>query len=364
MAMALGLTLEFVRPSWASVLFQPMRLDFTGISATLTAFVAALALHEFGHFAAAVFMHFEILGVSLGPLRITRLHGKSTVQFSAKTLFTGSVSAVPRNLESWRIQMLVVVAAGPAATLVSGIAAAWALHYIPAGGWVHFMLGAAVGLSFLIFVLGFIPNGARAQIRSDAQLFYSLLCKPPEAHEIYSYHLLMRLKISGIRPCDYPDDLIRSLAVPWTRPDMSLLCADAIIQWAIDRGNVETADAWDRHSMELSAHCNHRLQNLALAKSACYDILLRADFETAKRKFAKVDFESIVPSCLQYRVRAAYHATEGNIPAALAAISRAQDSFPRPLPHYKFEELLLNRMSAAIARAVNRQPENLHQNER
>jgi peptidase M50-like protein len=344
LAIAIGMAVRIFGPSWTEMVFQAVGLGTaSALSAFWAAFAASIVLHEAGHLFAAVLQDFEVLGASLGPIRAVHFHGKWTYQFSG-TLLSGSISAIPRENHSWRKRMLLVVAAGPAATLLTGVGSGLLLFSGEFNGWTIYFLASLTELSFFLFVLGLIPNGNKAQIRNDAQLCCSLFRNTAEAKSILLYHLVTQVGVAGMRPRDYPERLIRKLAVGRSRPDMSLIYAHTIIMWAIDRGDMQTADAWDQRAMELCDKCDLRLQNLTLARSAFYDVLFRDNLVAAKCKFADVDLEVLSPRYLMHRLKAAHQLAAGNIEEALAEIHRSQFSFPTRLPYYEFERTLLGQL--------------------
>lgn len=345
-ALALGLALRFFGPAWAQVFFRSSGAGAaSGLVALLAALVAAIALHEAGHLAAALMLDFDVLGGSLGPLRLIGLHGRWTLQFSG-SFFSGSVIAIPRrNDATWRIRMLAVVAAGPAATLLSGAATA-ALFLclgVPDSPPARF-LRALAGVSFFIFVLGLLPNASASRTKNDARLFYSLFCNTAEAREILLYHLLTQLQIAGFRPRDYPRQFIFKLAQASGRPEMCLVCAQAIAAWALDCGDAATADAWDKRALDLSEFCDIKQQNSALATSACFDLILRRDLRAARGKLVDVQLNLLSPAWFRHRGKAAYWLASSNILESLAEISRARYAFPNRLPYYDFERMLLTRL--------------------
>jgi len=347
MGLALAITAKTLGPGWLAGLFQAVKLsDRTGLSALLAAVAAAIVVHEFGHLLAAILLDFEILGGALGPFRFTRAHRKWTMQFRPKALFSGSVTAIPRKRDFWRKRMVVVVAAGPAATLASGVCAGWISLHVPLAQWPSAFINFFAQVSFLLFFLGLIPNSPRAQVRNDACLFLALMRNTPEAQQILLYHLIAQLEIAGLRPRDYPDRLIRTLAKASGRTDMCLVYAHTILLWAIDRGDLASAEAWERRTMELSEFSNPRLRNVTLASSACFDVLFRNDLRLARPKFSQVDFDVIAPAYLMHRLRAAERITARQIPDALAHISSAQYYAPKHLPYYEFERSLLRQLHA------------------
>lgn len=340
--MGIGIALKAIGPAWVAAIFRVIKFQSgTEVSALAAALMAAIIAHESGHLCAALMLDFEVLGGSIGPFRVSRAFGKWMMRFTPRTMFSGSVTAIPRTRDYWRKRMVVVVAAGPAATLITGVIAGCVLFCVPLGAWLGMFISLFTQLSFFLFVLGLIPNAPKAQVRNDARLFCSLIRNTAEAQHILLYHLVAQLEVEGLRPRDYPEPLIRNLAAARSRPDMCLVYAHAILLWAIDRGDFSTANAWEQRTRDLSSFCNRRLQNLTLASSACFDLIFRKDMELARSKFADVDFDLLSPPYLMHRMKAAFHLASGRIPETLSEVAAAQYQAPKHLPYYEFERMLL-----------------------
>jgi MFS family permease len=341
-AVSLGFALQRIGPVWLSRVFEPAgRGGIDVVFCLLAATVTALIVHESGHLLAALFLRFEVLGFLLGPVRVSRLHGKYTVRVSGKRLLSGSISAIPRDTESWRGQMLIVISAGPLMSLIGSFAAAYLVSCWPAeSGWRLFFC-LLTQISIFIFVLGLIPNGAQSAMRNDAQLFLSLLFNGRDAVQIDLYNRITRLKIAGIRPKEYPESLIRMLAAQQGRPDTALLFAETIVEWAVDTGRLATADAWDRHAFGLSQLCTATLAGSAAMRSACFDVLFRDDITAAQAKFERTDSNAISMPWLRYRTEAARCLAKGQHRDVLAKVARAAACLPCGVPYAQFEEMLL-----------------------
>lgn len=343
-ALALGGCIEKFGPAWARTIFQTVRLDdAASLSTLLVALAVSIVLHEAGHLLTAIVMNFEVLGICLGPVRGTCCHGKWRFELSGK-LFRGSVSAVPRDSKRWRERVLVVVAGGPAATLLSGLVAGMLLFNVAGAGWTRAFLGALTELSCFLFLLGFVPNGRGAKVRNDARLFSIFWNDASEAQEVFLHHLIARLEIDGIRPRDYPAGLIHAMARMPARPEAMLVYAHTITAWAVDRSDLITAKAWDERALELSERCNLGTQQATRARSACLDLLLGDDLASAKQKLSEVEFEALAPVWLEHQAKAVHSILERNVPEALAQIARAGYALPSELPYYRFERELLGRL--------------------
>ena len=341
LAVLIGAAIKVFGPIWAQLIFSAVRLDsFAALSALLCALVAVIVLHEAGHFMAALLLDFEILGICIGPIRATRSHGAWSIQLSGK-LFAGSLSAIPRGTLFWRERVLAVVVSGPVATLATGFVAALLLFHLPLEGWLSIFLAALVQLSMLLFVLGLIPNSRTAPVRNDARLFSILWKDSAEAREIFLYHLVTQLEISGVRPSDYPSGLIGAMAAMNGRPESMLVYAHVISTWALDRGDLATALAWDERALALGPDCRLAAAQATLARSACLDVIARDDFASARRKFAEVDLNALGPAWFRHRALATRCLVENDVPEALAELCRARRAFPKRLPCFDFEQMLL-----------------------
>jgi hypothetical protein len=344
--LTLGLLILSFGPPWMRSLFGAFSLNTTGaLPALLIATAASVVVHELGHLLAAVSLDFEVLGVSLGPVRLQWLHGKYAVRFFIKRLFLGSISVVPKDVRNWRRRSMLVAAAGPLATLLTAITACGMAISRPANGLEHVFWCALAQTNLFIFVLGLVPNGARASVRNDATLFWMLFHNGLAAHELELVHFIGQLRLHAIRPSDYPEPLMDRLATHRaSRSDTRVLAARTMSDWALDLGDFRMADSWDREAVADAAHCEPRLRNSVLAASACFDVVFRGDMKAARAKFASVDLDELFPPCFTHRIRAARLLAMDQPNLVPAEIIRAQYALPLGLAYYDFERMLLEKI--------------------
>jgi len=344
-AVALGVLLEAAGPPWVQAIFRNVNFDsFANATAILAALLAAVVTHEAGHLFMAWVCGFEILGGKLGPLRLERLHGTRKISFSSRGIFSCAVSAVPRNGAQWRSKMMLVVAAGPVATLLGAIGAASVTVFSAPPAWLGAFWSALALFHFLIFALGLIPNGESAKARNDATLFLALYRNAAAAQELRLYHRLTQLRLAAIRPCDYPASLMTQAAQWKGRPEANFLIARTLTEWALDSDDQARASVWERRALEQSEDCDARLRNSALAASGCFDVLFRDDTAAAREKFRKVDFDALFPAYFSHRARAASFLASNRTEQVPAQVIRAQYALPQGLPYYDFERMLLGRL--------------------
>ena len=342
LAIALGVLLQLYGPSWLQIVFAAVKLDsLAGVSALLLALSASIIVHELGHLSAALFLNYEVLGAALGPLQLDVWHNQARLRFTPGPWFRCSVSAVPRDMPTaWRVRMMIVVAAGPAVTLLALITSTViSLAAGPNGFW-----DFCAEVNFFLFVLGLVPNSRFAKIRNDAALFLALLKNTADAADMRACHLAIELSLRRIRPEDYPPALLSELTDFHGSSYTRLMVARRMVEWAVDSGHIELASRWDQAALAASKYCGVYWANLALAESACFALLFGGDVWAAARKFADVEPKDLFPPYFAERVEAARCLAIGLPQEAPRHILQAQYQLPPGNPYYDYERSLLDRL--------------------
>ncbi len=223
-------------PAWAKTIFAEASLARTSDALSLiAAFFASILLHELGHLTAALALGFDVLALNLGPLRYSRNDGEWSLQWKAYGWWSASVAAVPAykqkgDADRWRRDMLLVIAAGPAATFLAIIVPVYLL--LASGPAVSGRTAVAylAELNAVLFLLALIPNGPQANVRNDASLISALVSDGPEGREILLYQMLVQLTLQGFRPCYYPERLnSRDGHLANTRRFLGCLCGSDLL---------------------------------------------------------------------------------------------------------------------------------------
>ena len=346
-ALITGVAAEQVGPSPLRAVLSGLRLDSAGTALSLViALLLAVIIHEAGHLTAASLMDFSFMGASVGPLRVTHLHGRWDARLVARNPLSASISAIPRHMGDWGRRMSVVIAGGPGATLLSGIAAAVLFLNLPGDGAAKNFLVGLAQVSFYIFVLGLIPNARDARVRNDARLLLTVLNRSGEGQELFLYNSVEQQRLLGARPADLPRHLIHPLMEFRGRRDFCYYFAHTVAEWASDRGELTDAEVWYREALARSEDCDERIRSLARAHLAAFLLLEHADAESARKALQGVELHLLSPAYLAARTLAVAAFTEGNQKAVLDAIVTGRSALRSDLPLYQRERKLLAKLQA------------------
>lgn len=315
----------------------------------LAAGICATVAHECGHLAAATGLGFHVMGASLGPLRIDSLHGKWKFSLRPSRWFAASVSAIPSTMRCWKVGMLIVIAAGPIATLASGLAAATLVETAHS----HVFAREFVQVSLLLFLLGLIPNHRQSASRNDARMFWDLASSQASVEEMELYVELSQQVVQGVRTQDYSDPFVSKLAAWRGRADMEYVFAQTLVRWAVDSNRPELADSFDARALSLSSRCHQGIRNAALTSSACFDVVFRNDIKSARSKFERVRIGTLFPPCVLHLARACNYFATGANHLAPRQILLAQYALPRGIGWYSVERLMLDRLHMQVLRSAS-----------
>lgn len=340
-------------PLWIREVFRPLRLDLlNGIATCFVAFVASVAIHEFGHYVAARLVGFEVTGFSLGPLRLTRAQGQWSAHLLWRRFFQGAVMAVPKSQAKWRSKMFVVVAAGPLATALLALSA---FSLIRSGdpAFVGGFWQAVLQINTVLSLLALIPGSPNAEQVSDTRLLLMIIRFNAQARSVLLYQVLTHVRLEGARPRDYPEWIIRRAAVAEGRLALQAAFAQSVADWALDRGDWPTAEAWSKRLSAVVDECKPRLCYTALAHGACLDLVLRNDMAAAQRKIERTPVGLLAPRSFRFRSQAILAFVRGEREEGMALLDRAELSLSgRKLPCSQYELLMIG-VLRSLMRSAN-----------
>ncbi|HEX7241865.1 MAG TPA: hypothetical protein VF263_16405 [Longimicrobiaceae bacterium] len=229
----------------------------------LVILLAVIAVHEVGHLLGGRIAGFRALLLVVGPLRVERSEVGTRVGLNRSLGLAGGLAvSVPRDTRDLRRRTLLLVAGGPAASLLAGAAAYAArsglgLGSLPAGA------GAGAGttlasvglLAFAVFsaaigVATLIP-GRTSGFYTDGARILRLLRGGPDTEREVAILALTGLSMGGRRPREWDPALVeRANALPDDTP-FGVAGRMMAHSAALDRGDVAAARRHLEEALEL-----------------------------------------------------------------------------------------------------------------
>lgn len=214
--------------------------------------LAVLAVHEAGHLLAGRLVGFRFLLFIAGPVRVAREGGQVRLGWNRNLSLAGGLAATgptPDRLERLRQRTAVMVAGGPAVSLLAGLAGG--ALYLSAGLHEGGLSGPAGVLPRLaaIFALGSLAiavvtlfPGRTSGFLTDGSRLLQLLRGGPRAEADAALVGLMAWSMAGARPRDWDPALVENALRDDDGPFHALALHHA---WrhAADSGNEAVAEA-------------------------------------------------------------------------------------------------------------------------
>jgi hypothetical protein len=178
-----------------------------------------IGIHEGGHLMAGALARFTPCLLIVGPLKLERTASGWRVGWNRSfPIFGGLAAAIPRGVRHLRRRMIVVVAGGPGASLVCGLAALAALALsgvtrestLAGGGAVVFLLTFLFALGSLAVAIAALVPGYRLGFASDGARLLRFLQDTPDVDAEVALIGLIGASMAGQRPREWDPDLLAS----------------------------------------------------------------------------------------------------------------------------------------------------------
>jgi hypothetical protein len=247
-----------------------------------------VTLHETGHVIAGIRNGFRILTFSVWPIAIQRRADSWHFRFvGGKLRFAGFVAADPVTSADLRRRMIIFVAGGPIATLITAIAATlllflWASSWPP---WVRGEFELLAFLAWLSFLLGLVPYTGRFAV-SDAARIRTLRRDGPESSRLCAIMLLAAASRSGVRPRDMNPELIAELPGPADGSGDWILASLVRYNALLDTEKPDEAGAV--LVSILDSKIRPEIKERLLLQAAWFEAKFRHDLQAAKQWMAAV----------------------------------------------------------------------------
>ena len=181
----------------------------------LIAVLLVLFLHEGGHAIAGIALKMKLVSFVVGPFEWRIVDGQWRFRFRPAGLlfFLGHTAVVPAEMENFRRRKVLQVAAGPAASVVTGLMAALAVSMAPGRPWANDwrVLTYFATLSFFVGIVNLVPFSFKSGYSDGAKL-YQLRSEGLWA----DYHRLLAViastTVTSRRPRDYDIETVERAA--------------------------------------------------------------------------------------------------------------------------------------------------------
>lgn len=277
-------------------------------------------IHEFGHILAGWSMGFRFEAVAIGPIWIKRESGK--LKLRPRSGITGGLTFMSLD-RIWRVRrrLIVKVAGGPAASLLSGAAAL-------AFGVVSRSRNEPALTVFLIFfgifslymsLLSVQPTRAGRYAR-DGMLLRALLRSKRDATQLIATYALATIKCTSFVPPDYSERW-RRLAYSQTPIQNRTSYADWLAYEAAD--DQQAAAQYLERCLAGSAFLDAKARDTLIAEATVFTALRRDDAAKAEIWFSRLVFPDQLHPLTKLRTEITLLCAREQFEQASAELARA-----------------------------------------
>ena len=268
-------------------------------------FLVVVAIHEGGHLLAGAAQRFRPALFIVGPLKLERRGRAWTAGINRSvTMFGGLAVGIPQGTERMRQRMLVLIAGGPAASLLTGATGIWVLLglYPPRPARVTLAgSDATIYLVLLMFTVMSLAIGAIALVptrtggyESDGTQLLKFRRSTPEVEAEVAAITLSTSSLAGRRPREWDTALLaRALSLSVRNPRGVLVRLLAHLH-ALDRGDVDTARRYLLEALANREHTTRLGRPALLVQAAEFAALYDHDAAAARRYLEEVGDATLI----------------------------------------------------------------------
>jgi len=274
----------------------------------LLIFVVALGLsvtvHEFGHLLAGWALGFQFSFLSIGPFSLRLEYGLLKVRVRREMPVLGYAGMHVNGVKRLRRRMLVYIAAGPAANLISvPVAVILTNHAFPSlmYSWTSSLAAEFVMISILLFALGLVPLGSS----SDGSRIAMLLRSRERARRWISTIAVGGQQRKGTRPKHWRQTWLRTATSlhdhsldEFSGNWMAYISANA-------KKDTSLASLHLERCLELAHLLRHSTRDLVAQETAVFAAWFRKDAALAEKWASQVKKPKLTQHVLRIRMNLA-----------------------------------------------------------
>ncbi|HEU4983752.1 MAG TPA: M50 family metallopeptidase, partial [Acidobacteriaceae bacterium] len=322
--------------------------------------LAVVLLHELGHAITGLALGMKLRAFIVGPFQWRISDGKWGFKFSPAGFFSagGATALVPTNPRQPPSEKVCMIAAGPFASVASGILALCAAFIAPGQPWEPaWLLLACFGVaSVLVGVLNLIPFQTRTSYSDGAQI-YQLLSGGPWA----DYHRVLAVMgstlVTPLRPRDYDIEAIKRAALHITQGSKAILLNLLASNYHLDRGEFHEAAFFFSQADLVRKNCGtNQVPSGWYTVFAFREAFLRHDAREARAWWERYEATKSTRQNVDYWLaRAALLWAEKSFGEAWLALEKAEEA-GRQLPKfgaYEFDRYRCELLRKAVTESAN-----------
>lgn len=287
-----------------------------------------LATHELGHAIGGWLAGFSLHFYAVGPLRIDQQAGRFKVSFNRTPSLWGGMAASspdPQNIppsEPLRRKMLLLVAGGPLASLLSGLMAFPAILLWPTHPRWAFAIMVFAFASLLIAFVTMLPIGNSGFVNDGGRIL-QLLRRSEAAYRWISLATLGTLA-SQVRPRLWPAHLIEDTT---RNPEPSydgIMSMWMRFSWHLDRKEIPEAKLWLERALTHVEDWPAAAQPILHSSAADFYARLEPDIPRARQHLAQAQKPGFMQPEAIALAEASVLIAEGNAAAAREKLTQAR----------------------------------------
>lgn len=276
--------------------------------------ILAIAIHELGHLIAGWAVGFHFACLQVGPLLLEKQYGVIRAQLLTDMMALGFAGMYPDKVRGLRRRMLVCIAGGPAANVIT------LLFVVVLSNLVSFdstsrvatATGQLAAVSLLIAMLSLVPLSS-----SDGALIEMLLCSPLAARRFISTLALGAQYNQGVQPRDWKQTWIKTSTCI---PDKSR--SDFYASWmaylsANDRKDADLAAQYLERCLQATPFLTTHFRDLVAQEAAVFSAWFRRNPDLAKKWLLQLKERRSFAPILQARIEVALKCAHGDYHGAM-----------------------------------------------
>jgi Peptidase family M50 len=302
----------------------------------LAAFLINTLLHELGHASAAIALGMRLRAFIVGPIQFRLRQAKWKFKFVPSKIFGGggAVAAVPTDPHQPIRSEILMIAAGPLASLLTGVVALTAA--LTAAGQFYEPYWEFLGITGLLGVLSFIINLMPARpgaLYTDGARIYQLLSGGRWAHLHRVETIVQATLVTPLRPRDYDMQAIERASREFTEGAPAVWLRLVATSHYLDCGEMARARDSACEAESIFQALQPTLHPVLYTSLTVNDALARRDAAAARRWADRIEAKSVLPEFPMdyWMAQAAVQWLENRMNEARASLKKA-DEIGKSLP--------------------------------